>query len=290
VVIGNPQEKNWWLLYTHAWGAGVPACAFHAAQPRRGTPNGILPCVEAAVASGDANFDSKESMLGQRVGDAYNYHAALRNTAVHPTRDSLNYVPMLLEAGGEAQADRAAKIIDRVIGAQETDPAGRFCGSLGLVPGGPRAHYVARGFQLGGLQRLTATSGGNCATAPAHERGHPTRRLSRQATKCRDDVHQHGRAGNVRGAGRGTNAGWTSGCTSGLYSQQLFLAFILECCDAGLNDCQRPFWAAAFLDLTFLSALLIVGDQERFDLVKQRVADVINRGDVSVVVGVDSDG
>ena len=44
-------------------------------------------------------------------------------------------------------------------------------------------------------------------------------------------------------------------------NRQLFPAFLLECHDAGLNGCQRRLWAATFLDLEFLSALAIVGDE-----------------------------
>jgi hypothetical protein len=61
-------------------------------------------------------------------------------------------------------------------------------------------------------------------------------------------------------------------------NRQLFPAFLLECHDSGLNDCQRRLWAATFLDLEFLSALGIVGDEKR--LGKRRngaaLSDAIN--------------
>ncbi len=61
----------------------------------------------------------------------YNYHSALRATVVHPTRDSLEYALLLLDAGGKERAARAEKVIDRLISIQETDPAGRFYGIWG---------------------------------------------------------------------------------------------------------------------------------------------------------------
>lgn len=70
-------------------------------------------------------------MIGRRVSGTYNYHSALRNTIVHPTRDSLDYALLLLEAGGADRAARASRIIERVIGLQETDPAGKFYGIWG---------------------------------------------------------------------------------------------------------------------------------------------------------------
>jgi hypothetical protein len=106
VLAGTQADSVW----TPAWDRGV---------------------IETAVAAQDEHFDPRESMIGHKVGGAYNYHSALREQVVHGTRDSLDYALMLLEAGGAARVERAVKIVDRVIGLQETDPAGKFYGIWG---------------------------------------------------------------------------------------------------------------------------------------------------------------
>lgn len=87
--------------------------------------------IEAALAGLDAQFDPSESMIARRVGSAYNYHSALRNMRVHPTRESLEYALLLLEAGGASRAERAAAVVERVVSLQETDPGGKFYGLWG---------------------------------------------------------------------------------------------------------------------------------------------------------------
>ena len=49
----------------------------------------------------------------------------------HPTRDSLDYALLLLEAGGEERAARALKIIERVIALQEKDSDSKWYGIWG---------------------------------------------------------------------------------------------------------------------------------------------------------------
>lgn len=87
--------------------------------------------IEAALAGLDAQFDPGESMIARWVGPAYNYHSALRDMRVHPTRESLEYALLLLEAGDAARAERAAAILERVVALQEKDPAGKFYGLWG---------------------------------------------------------------------------------------------------------------------------------------------------------------
>lgn len=87
--------------------------------------------IGAALAAMDLNFDSGEAMLARRVGGDYNYHSAMRNRVVHPTRESLEYALLLLESGGEEREARARQVIDRVISLQETDPQSRFYGIWG---------------------------------------------------------------------------------------------------------------------------------------------------------------
>lgn len=87
--------------------------------------------IEAAVQAYDASFDPQEAMLVRQIGGAYNYHSALGNTRGHPTRESLEYALLLLEAGAPARIGRATRIIERVIALQETDPASKFYGLWG---------------------------------------------------------------------------------------------------------------------------------------------------------------
>lgn len=109
--------------------AGIAAAAAEPAAPW--TQEWDQAVVGAALAAMDLNFDPGEAMLARRVGGDYNYHSALRNTVVHPTRESLEYALLLLHAGGPEREERARKVIDRVISLQETDPKSRFYGIWG---------------------------------------------------------------------------------------------------------------------------------------------------------------
>ncbi len=112
------------------WTAPALAAA-RAALQAAWTPEWDRAVIEAALAGLDAQFDPSESMIARWVGSAYNYHSALRNMRVHPTRESLEYALLLLEAGEAARAERAIAIIERVVSLQETDPAGKFYGLWG---------------------------------------------------------------------------------------------------------------------------------------------------------------
>ena len=92
------------------------------------TPEWDRALIEAAVAQQDRNFDPKENMLQSHRGADYNYHSGLRNAVVHPTRDSVGYALVLLEAGGAERIARAAAVLDRTIALQDTDPKSRFYG------------------------------------------------------------------------------------------------------------------------------------------------------------------
>lgn len=87
--------------------------------------------IEAAVARADASFDPGEMMLKRSVGPEYRYHTNLRSTIAHPTRDSLDYALLLLEAGGGERTGRALRIIERVVALQETDPDSKWYGLWG---------------------------------------------------------------------------------------------------------------------------------------------------------------
>jgi len=102
--------------------------------------------IGAAIAVADLSFDPGEAMLARRVGPEYNYHSALRNTVVHPTRESLEYALLLLESGDEARAARARNIIDRVLTLQETDPKNKFYGIWGYYLEEPPARMAPADF------------------------------------------------------------------------------------------------------------------------------------------------
>ena len=110
----------------------LAAAAAQKAPPQRGwTKEWDQAVIGAALAAMDLNYDPGEAMLARRVGGDYNYHSAMRNTVVHPTRESLEYALLLLEAGGEERDARARQVIGRVLSIQETDPQSRFYGIWG---------------------------------------------------------------------------------------------------------------------------------------------------------------
>lgn len=87
--------------------------------------------LEAALARQDAAYDPAERMLRRRVGPQYQYHTNLRSTVAHPTRDSLEYALLLLEAGDDAGRRKAGEVLDRVLGLQDTDPGSKWYGIWG---------------------------------------------------------------------------------------------------------------------------------------------------------------
>ncbi len=106
---------------------GAAAVPLHAATSGW-TPEHDQAMLGHALRSMDANYDPVEHMIGRKLGDAYSYHSAIRNGVAHPTRDSLEYALLLLEAG---RAERSFEVIDRVIREQDTDTASRFYGIWG---------------------------------------------------------------------------------------------------------------------------------------------------------------
>ncbi len=87
--------------------------------------------IESVVAELDRRFDPKEDMLRNHQGAEYHYGTAVRSADVHATRDAITYALILLEAGGAQRAERAARVIDRTIALQVTDPKSRFFGIWG---------------------------------------------------------------------------------------------------------------------------------------------------------------
>ncbi len=102
--------------------------------------------VESAVAELDRRFDPKENMLESHRGSEYNYHSGLRNATVHGTRDAIAYALLLLEAGGARRIERAARVIDRTIALQDTDPKSKFYGIWGYYMEEPPAQMQPADF------------------------------------------------------------------------------------------------------------------------------------------------
>lgn len=102
--------------------------------------------IESALAGMDRNFDPRENMLKGHRGEDYNYHSGLRNATVHGTRDSITYALVLLEAGGAQRIERAARVIDRTIALQDTDPKSRFYGIWGYYMEEPPAEMKPADF------------------------------------------------------------------------------------------------------------------------------------------------
>ncbi|MBI4874522.1 MAG: hypothetical protein HY822_07810 [Acidobacteria bacterium] len=87
--------------------------------------------IQAAVARQDAAFDPAETMLRRSVGAEYRYHTNLRSRQAHPTRDTLEYAFLLLEAGGDQRRERSLAVIERILAIQETDPQSKWYGIWG---------------------------------------------------------------------------------------------------------------------------------------------------------------
>jgi hypothetical protein len=87
--------------------------------------------LDAALKRLEPGYDPRESMLSTKMGSEYRYHTMLRNQVAHPTRDSLDYALLLLEAGGVSNEERAKSIIGRVIALQVTDPDDTWYGIWG---------------------------------------------------------------------------------------------------------------------------------------------------------------
>lgn len=115
----------------HIAGVAPFAATLPAAVPEAWTPEWDRAVIRAAVDRLDAAFDPAEALLKRQVGAEYRYHTNMRSRAVHPTRDSLDYALLLLEAGDEPRLRRAARIVDRLLSLQEIDPATQWYGIWG---------------------------------------------------------------------------------------------------------------------------------------------------------------
>lgn len=114
---------------------GIAGCAPPPEKPARaqsGWPAGWdRELIERAAAASDQRYDEKARMLRVIVGPGYKYHTKLRDTAAHPTRESLEYALTLLETGAAERIERARSVLERVLPLQVTDPASKWYGLWG---------------------------------------------------------------------------------------------------------------------------------------------------------------
>lgn len=87
--------------------------------------------LRAALAQADHSFDAAHAMLRRQLDQTYRIHTTLRGVVAHPTRESLAYALLLLETGDRARRERAQKVIEAVIAAQDTDRPSRTFGLWG---------------------------------------------------------------------------------------------------------------------------------------------------------------
>lgn len=76
-------------------------------------------------------FDLYDDLPTQKLGGDYQYHTRLRNTVAHPTRDSVELALTLLLNPTAQNAERAERILRRLLPLQVTDPASRWYGLWG---------------------------------------------------------------------------------------------------------------------------------------------------------------
>ena len=82
-----------------------------------------LAMLARALESRHNNFDEVENLpLGKAPTSFYAYHTALRGVTVHPLRDAFAYAYLLTESEDPAHHERASRIIQKSITAQDTNP------------------------------------------------------------------------------------------------------------------------------------------------------------------------
>ncbi len=78
--------------------------------------------LENSLKKRDDQYDPRERLLAVHKGGGYDYNTYLRNTTVHPTRESLSYAVALLDTGDPEREERAEAIVRRVLEFQDADP------------------------------------------------------------------------------------------------------------------------------------------------------------------------
>jgi hypothetical protein len=108
---------------------GLTWCEAPQTQPSHGWSSAWdLALIRGMLAPWDRQYDPKVSLLSAHRGPEYNYQTSLRNTFVHPTRESFEYALLLLESGDNARRERALNVFDHDLRLQETDPKSPWCG------------------------------------------------------------------------------------------------------------------------------------------------------------------
>ena len=113
------------------WLRTIAAGPLLAAEGARWTTQMDQALIRAAVAHDDESFDGSGTMLRRQLDQAYRIHTTLRGMVAHPTRESLSYAHLLLEAADPARLERAQRVIEAVIAAQDTDPSSKTFGLWG---------------------------------------------------------------------------------------------------------------------------------------------------------------
>ncbi|MGW1407125.1 hypothetical protein [Streptomyces sp. NPDC002403] len=97
--------------------------------------------LRAALAEGDRCWDAEANLL--QVEAPYNpIHTNIKGGHAHPTRNSLHYALLLLERGGEGDAERAHSVILRIAGLQDRSPENATYGIWGYYAEEPAAEMV----------------------------------------------------------------------------------------------------------------------------------------------------
>src|SRR5579871_2879694 len=90
----------------------------------------------------------------------------------------------------------------------------------------------------------------------------------------------------TRGAGANLSGPPNSSACKPSTASPLFLFCVLVLLDAVLQELDRFLRAASAFDPELFPALLVVRDEELFELREQRLADIVDGFDVFVIVGV----
>jgi hypothetical protein len=112
--------------------AGLASCGQQDIAREQGWPpawDRIL--IERAAAAADLKFDAKENLLSTLLTPQYRYHTKFFEGYVHPTRESLDYALTLLELNAAPRTTRALKIVERILGLQNTDASSKWYGIWG---------------------------------------------------------------------------------------------------------------------------------------------------------------
>jgi hypothetical protein len=83
--------------------------------------------LDRAIVQWDKNFDPDFDLLSSKVYGVV-YHSTLRSGVVHPIREAFYYSAGLLDHGGDAEKNRAIRVLKKVLQAQDTNPNSRTYG------------------------------------------------------------------------------------------------------------------------------------------------------------------